>query len=100
MSLGYVLKDEQRTVITSFVQENDVMAILLTGFGQCLCYTSLPMIFDELKSDNIKTIVIIIIPLTAIIKDQTRLVKGSSVVIKTMTGYNSIYSIINTLVNN
>ena len=82
MSLGYILKDEQRAVITSFVQGNDVMAILPTGCGQCLCYTSLLMIFDELKSDNIKIIIIVITPLTAIIKDQARLVKGSSVVIK------------------
>ena len=80
------------------------MAILPTGFGKSLCYTSLPMIFDELRSDNIKTIIIVITPLTAIIKDQVRLVKGSSVIIKiiigsnfTLTGYNSIYSIINTL---
>ena len=88
MSLGYVSKDEQRAVITSFVQGNDVMAILPTGFGKSLCYTSLSMIFDELRSDNIKIIIIVITPITAIIKDQVRLVKRSSVVIKIIIGSN------------
>ena len=42
--LGYVLKEEQKTVITSFVEGRDVFAVLPTGFGKSLCYTCLPRI--------------------------------------------------------
>ena len=32
--LGYVLKEEQKTVITSFVLGQDVFVVLPTGFGK------------------------------------------------------------------
>ena len=72
--LGFVLKDKQREVISSFVKGSDVMAILPTGYGKSLCYTILPMIFDDLRSDGLNSIILIITPLTAIIRDQVRIV--------------------------
>ena len=68
-SLGfYNLKDEQLEVMTSFLCGN-VFAVLPTGFGKSLCYACLPGAFDKLrKSDG--SIVIVISPLTALIKDQ------------------------------
>ena len=41
--LGYVLKEEQKTVITSFVLGRDVFAVLPTGFGKSLCFACLPI---------------------------------------------------------
>ena len=45
--LGYVLKEEQRKVVSSFVSGEDVFGILRTGYGLSLCYTCLPEIFDR-----------------------------------------------------
>lgn len=67
--LGYQLKKEQYEVISSFICGNDVMAVLPTGFGKSLCYACLPFIFDNLLPGN-HHIIIILTPLTAIMKDQ------------------------------
>ena len=40
--LGYVLKEEQRKVVSSFFSGEDVFGILPTGYGKSLCYTCLP----------------------------------------------------------
>ncbi len=46
--LGYsCLKAEQQSIISSFVRGNDVFGVLPTGFGKSLCYTCLPMVFDD-----------------------------------------------------
>ena len=37
--LGYVLKEEQRKVVSSFVSGEDVFGILPTGYGKSLCNT-------------------------------------------------------------
>ena len=69
-SLGYSnLKNEQYAVIKSFVLGSDVFGVLPTGYGKTLCYACLPGIFDEL-SGNQSSIVVVISPLTAIMKDQ------------------------------
>ena len=70
--LGYVLKEEQRKVVSSFVSGEDVFGILPTGYGKSLCYTCLPEIFDGLRAseDSLLSIVIVVIPLVAIAKDQ------------------------------
>ena len=69
-SLGYNhLKDQQKVVISRFVLGSDVFAILPTGFGKTLCYACLPNVFDKLYGvDN--SIIIVISPLTSIIKTQ------------------------------
>ena len=63
--LGYVLKEEQRKVINAFVRSNDVFAV-----GKSLCYGRLPFFFDEFRYDGLSSVVIVVTPLTAIMKDQ------------------------------
>ena len=72
-SLGYqTLKEEQLKVMTSFVMGNDVFAVLPTGFGKSLCYACLPGVFDRLYGLR-GSMVVVIAPLTAVIKDQVSL---------------------------
>ena len=72
-TLGYqALKEEQLKVMTSFVLGNDVFAVLPTAFGKSLCYACLPGVFDCLYTSS-GSIVMIIAPLTAIMKDQVSL---------------------------
>ena len=69
-NLGYsLIKDEQLSVVKSFVSGNDVFAVLPTGYGKTLCFASLPGVFDMLlhRSDSV---VVVVSPLTAIMKDQ------------------------------
>ena len=68
--LGYVLKEEQKTVITSFVLGQDVFVVLPMDFGKSLCFACLPIIFDRMRDDGLSFVVMIVTPLTAIIKDQ------------------------------
>ena len=68
--LGYFLKEEQRRVINAFIHGEDVFAVLLTGFGKSLCYGCLPFAFDKIRDDGLLSVVIVVTPLTAIMKDQ------------------------------
>ena len=43
--------------------------VLPTGFGKSLYYACLPLIFDKIEPD-LKSIIIVVTPLTAIVKDQ------------------------------
>ena len=46
--LGYTeLKREQVLAIRKFVEGNDVFVNLPTGFGKTLCYTCLPVLFNN-----------------------------------------------------
>ena len=48
-TLGYgTLKDLQRSVIVTFVNGNDVFAVLPTGYEKSLCFACLPLVFDIL----------------------------------------------------
>lgn len=71
--LGYEdLKHEQLRVVEEFVQGKDVFAVLPTGYGKSLCYGCLPLVFDRLlkTSSDSRSIVVVVTPLTAIMKDQ------------------------------
>ena len=69
--LGYIkLEKQQQEVILNFMTGNDVFAVLPTGFGKSLCYTCLPDAFDFLLGCPGFSIVIVVSPLTAIMKDQ------------------------------
>ena len=72
--LGYRdMKPEQLKLVLKFVEGNDVFAILPTGFGKSLCYACLPLAFDSiLKSKRGHSIVVVVTPLLAIMKDQVR----------------------------
>ena len=72
LKLGYLLKPEQLSVAIEFLSGRDVFAVLPTGFGKSLCYALLlPLAFDILeKQHEQRAIVIVVTPLTAIMKDQ------------------------------
>ena len=46
--LGYILKEDQKKVITSFIDGEDVFVVLPTGYGKSLCYQCLPYIYDKI----------------------------------------------------
>ena len=72
LSLRYSsLKPEKRDVIMEFVLGNDVFAVLPTGYGKSLCYACLPRVYNCLL-DATSSIVVVVTPLTAIMKDQVR----------------------------
>ena len=56
-----MLKEEQRKVINAFVQVNNVFAVLSMGYGHLLFF---------FRYDGLSSIVIVVTPLTAIMKDQ------------------------------
>ena len=69
--LGYQsLRPDQLKVIEAIVRGNDVIGILPTGYVKSACYGCLPIIYDNLLGKNGFSIVIIVSPLLAIMKDQ------------------------------
>ena len=69
------LKEDQVLCITKFVEGNDVFCILPTGYGKTACFACLPTTFDlhlGISSPEESSIVIVISPLTALIKDQVK----------------------------
>ena len=71
--LGYrQMKPQQHRVVESFLNGHDVFGVLPTGFGKSLCYACLPIVFDKLqhKPHAGPSIVLIVSPLIAIMKDQ------------------------------
>ena len=71
--LGYsALRPQQELAVKSFVQGNDVFISLPTGGGKSLCYSILPDVFDALRTEVEPSIVIIVSPLIALMKDQVR----------------------------
>ena len=70
-SLGYpALKPEQGEAITQFLMGRDVFVALPTGYGKSLCYCCLPRVFDLVRSVEEQSIVMVVSPLTALMKDQ------------------------------
>lgn len=71
VSLGYhSLRSEQKNAIVTFLRGNDVFVALPTGYGKSLCYGCLPCAFDLLRGTERMSIVIVISPLVALMKDQ------------------------------
>ena len=50
----------------------DVFVTLPTGSGKSLCYCILPVVFDALLDKTCKSIVLVVSPLIALMKDQVR----------------------------
>ena len=68
--LGYKeLKEHQKQIILELMKKRDVFGILPTGYGKSLCYTCMPLLNDEIFHRE-PSIVIVVTPLTAIMKDQ------------------------------
>ena len=77
--LGYTsLRDKQKLVVTEFVSGRDVFAALPTGYGKSLCYGCLPSVFDDLRSCS-SSIVVVVSPLVALMKDQVESFKKRGV---------------------
>ena len=53
-----------------FAKGRDVFVSLPTGYGKSLCYVILPSVFDELRKSDKKSIVLVVSPLIALMKDQ------------------------------
>ena len=71
--LGYSsLRREQEEAIKEFAVGKDVFLSVPTGGGKSLCYAILPWLFDELRQTPCKSIVIVVSPLIALMKDQVR----------------------------
>ena len=74
--LGFLeLREQQKITVRHFLQGNDVFVCLPTGSGKSLCYCLLPKVFDTLRScvsAATKSIVVVISPLIALMKDQVR----------------------------
>ena len=68
--LGYRLKREQEESVYQLVSGRDVFVSLPTGYGKSLCYTILPLVFDAIQKVKSKSIVIVVSPLSALMKDQ------------------------------
>ena len=67
-AIGYPsLEDKQKV---KFIKGGDVFVSLPTGYGKSLCYTLLPSIFDNLRGVKKKSIVLVVSPLLALMKDQ------------------------------
>ena len=67
------LKPEQMQVVTTVLRGRDVLAVLPTGYGKTYATQSTspaPAAFDALLPGSSPSIVIVLSPLTAIMKDQ------------------------------
>ena len=70
-SLGYSkLKPEQEQAILAFVSGKDVFVALPTGYGKSLCFGLLPRVFDLLRGVEKQSVVIVVSPLVALMKEQ------------------------------
>jgi superfamily II DNA helicase RecQ len=78
-SIGFDLKREQEESIMQLVSGKDVFVSLPTGFGKSLCYTILPLVFDLLSVDEEKSIVLVVSPLVALMKDQVATISNLGV---------------------
>ena len=73
--LGYsTMKPQQLQVVSGIVYGRDVFAVLLTGFGKSLCYACPPTVFGLVLPVEGTSIVLAVVPLTAIRKDQASVV--------------------------
>ena len=90
-NLGYSsLKPEQELAILSFMEGNDVFVSLPTGFGKSLCYAALPYAFDQLRVTARQSIVIVVSPLIALVKDQVAIYSAKGLKVGCITGESTL----------
>lgn len=91
--LGYSdgLREHQKRIILELMKKRDVFGILPTGYGKSLCYTSMPLLYDDIYHEE-PSIVVVVTPLIAIMKDQVILLVYNNImsIIKFMC-YNGMY---------
>ena len=69
--LGYSqLTSSQSLVLYEYLSGKDVFVSLPTGSGKSLCYWVLPGAFDALRKTSGESIVVVVSPLIALMKDQ------------------------------
>ena len=68
------VKPEQAEVVKTILKR-DVFVILPTGFGKSACYQCLPLLHKKLQPDCDPSIVVVVTPLKALMKDQVRLLR-------------------------
>ena len=66
------IKPLQLEVITATAEGHDVFAVLRNGYRKT-CFATLPYVYDQLQPSGELSIVIVLSPLTAIMKDQVSL---------------------------
>ena len=64
------LEEEQRSSILQFARGKDVFVSLPTGYGKSLCYIALPKVFDKIRKVRKKSIILVVSPLIALMRDQ------------------------------
>ena len=67
------VKPEQQLAVAG-IMKGDVFVILPTGFGKSACYQCLPLVYDKICPQEGASIVIVVTPLKAIMKDQVSFV--------------------------
>ncbi len=84
IKLGYKeLKPSQELAVRSLVDDGrDVFVSLPTGSGKSLCFCVLPGVFDEIRKSPGSSLVIVVSPLVALMKDQVKAMtdRGASAV--------------------
>ena len=69
------IKSEQLEIVTSALRGRDVFGVLPTGFGKSLCFACLPFAYYKLYPAKEASIVLVVSPLTVIMKDQASIIK-------------------------
>ena len=88
--LGYVaLKNEQERALLAFLRGHDVFVSLPTGYGKSLCYAALPAAFDKLRTGTSRSIVIVVSPLIALMKDQVSALSAKGLAVGCVTSESS-----------
>ena len=67
--LGFTLKPEQKINLLKFASGRDAFVSLPTGYGKSLCYILLPKLFDALRVACGQSIILVVSPLIALMKD-------------------------------
>ena len=68
------------------MEGNDVFVSLSTGYGKSLCYAALPYAFDELRATDTPSIVVVVSPLIALMKDQIAVYSARGLKVGCVTG--------------
>ena len=70
------MSSEQRSVVQAFLDGHDVFVCPPTGSGKSLCYWILPGVFDRLRGLDSYSIVVVVSPLKALMREQVEALKG------------------------
>ena len=65
-----VLKDEQHSVLKSFLAGDDVLGVLPTGFGKSFIYQLAPVVLEAMGRPG--AIIMVVSPLLALMEDQRK----------------------------